>query len=107
MDFDIEMGNKSICTLVGRGTVTFQRELGKTFILTNIFFIPRMTKNLIAVLAIWDKGYDVLFKGPKLYIQPRGLKHAWMIGIMTCKLYRLQFESPQALISSSKGRVVA
>jgi transposase InsO family protein len=61
-----------------------------------------MTKNLISISVLQDKGYDVLFRGPKVYIQPRGSKQAKMIGIRSRKLYRLQFESPQALISNNK-----
>jgi hypothetical protein len=47
--------------------------------------------------------YDVLFKGLKVYIQPRGLKQAKMVEIMTRKLYRLQFELPQDLVSNNKN----
>jgi hypothetical protein len=36
MTFDIQMGNKSKCTPVEQGTVTFQRESGKTFSFTNV-----------------------------------------------------------------------
>jgi hypothetical protein len=82
--------------------VTFQRASDKTFSFTDVLYVPGMTKNLISVLALQDKGYDVSFRGPKVYIQPRGSKHAKMIGMRPCKLYRLQFESPQVLISSSK-----
>jgi hypothetical protein len=102
MNFDMEMGNKSKCTPVGRGIVTIQRESGKTFNFTNVLYVPGMTKNLISVSAHQDRGYDVSFRGPKVYIQPRGSKQAKMVGIESRKLYRLQFESPQALINSSK-----
>jgi hypothetical protein len=61
-----------------------------------------MTKNLISISTLQDKGYDVSFKGNKVYIQPRGSKQAEMIGIKSCKLYRLQFESPQASINNTK-----
>jgi len=68
MTFDIQMGNKSKCTPVGRGTVTFQRESSKTFSFTNVLYVPGMTKNLISFLALQDKGYDVSFEGNKVYI---------------------------------------
>jgi hypothetical protein len=54
-----------------------------------------MTTNLISVLALQDKWYDVSFRGPKVYIHPRGSKQTKMIGIKSRKLYKLQFESPQ------------
>jgi hypothetical protein len=74
MDFDIEMGNNSKCTSVGQGIVTFQRESGKTFSFTNVFFIPGMKKNLISVSVLRDRRYDVLFRGLKVYIHLNGSK---------------------------------
>jgi hypothetical protein len=44
----------------------------------------------------------VSFRANKVYIQPKGSKQAKMIGIRPRKLYRLQFESPRALINSTK-----
>ena len=86
MTFNIEMGNKSKCTPVGRGIVTFQRESGKTFSFTNVLFVRGMTKNPISVSVLQYKGYDVSFKGPKVYIHPKGSKQAKMIGIKSSKL---------------------
>lgn len=37
MEFQIEMGNKSKCTPVGRGIVIFQRESGKKTSFTDVF----------------------------------------------------------------------
>jgi hypothetical protein len=68
----------------------------------DVLYIPRMTKNLISISTLEDKGYDVSFRVPKVYIQPKGSKQAKMIGIRSRKLYRLQFESPQALIGGNK-----
>jgi transposase InsO family protein len=67
-----------------------------------VLYVPGMTKNLISVLSLKDKGYDVSFRGDKVYIQPRGSRQAKMIGIRSCKLYRLQFESPEALVTNTK-----
>jgi len=61
-----------------------------------------MTKKLILVSKIHEKGYDASFRGYKVYIHPRGSKKAKMVGIRSCKLYRLQFESPRALIGRTK-----
>jgi hypothetical protein len=76
MTFDIEMGNKSKCTPVGQGTITFQRESSKIFSFTNVLFVPGITKNLISISALQDKRYDVSLRGPKVNIQPRGSKKA-------------------------------
>ena len=54
MNFLIEMGNKSKCTLVGRGTVTFQRESGKNISFSDVLHVPGLTKNLILVSVFQD-----------------------------------------------------
>jgi len=38
--FQIQMGNKSKCTLVGRGIVTFQRESDKNINVTDVLHVP-------------------------------------------------------------------
>ena len=60
------MGNKSKCTPVGRGTVIFQRESSNKFSFLDVFHVLGMTKNLILVSTLQDKGYGVLFRGPRV-----------------------------------------
>jgi hypothetical protein len=62
MNFDIHMRNNSKCTLVGRGIITFQRESSNNFIFTNVLYVLGMTENLILVLVLHEKGYDVSFR---------------------------------------------
>ena len=39
-----------------------------------------------------------------MYIQPQGTSHAKLIGVTMNKLYRLQFNSPKALVRSNSNR---
>lgn len=40
MDFQITMGNRMKCTLVGRGTITFQMKAGTSIRATNVLHVP-------------------------------------------------------------------
>jgi len=60
-----------------------------------------MGMNLIFVSQLQDKGYDVYFIGNRVYVKhPRWKKRA-QIGTRSNRLYKLQLESPVALISSN------
>jgi len=48
-NFQITMGNKAKCTLVGRGTIAFQTESGKRLCATNVLHVPRLGMNLLSV----------------------------------------------------------
>jgi hypothetical protein len=61
MDLVIEMGNNAKCRVVGHGTMTFQRESGKPLIVRDVLYVPGMTKNLISVSTLEDRGYVVSF----------------------------------------------
>ena len=47
MDFQINMGNKTKCTPVGRGTINFQMEAGTSIRATNVLHVPELGMNLI------------------------------------------------------------
>jgi hypothetical protein len=46
----------------GVGTVSFQRESGKPLRFTYVLYVPGLTKNLISVSALEDRGYEVNFR---------------------------------------------
>jgi transposase InsO family protein len=101
MDLVIEMGNNAKCRATGHGTVTFQRESGKPLMVRDILYVPGMTKNLISVSTLEDRGYVVSFQDGRVYIQPKDSKTAKVIGVRREKLYKLQFELARALVSSA------
>jgi hypothetical protein len=82
--------------------VSFQRELGKPLRFANILYVPGLTKNLISVSTLEDKGFEVTFRGEKVYILPKGstTKMDKVIGVCSENVYRLHFEPAKALVSS-------
>jgi hypothetical protein len=101
MDLYIEMGNNSKCQATSHGTVTFQREIGKPLMVKDVLHVPGMTKNLILVSALEDRGYVVTFQDERVYIRTKDSKTTKLIGVRGEKLYRLQFEPSRALVSST------
>eukprot|EP00253_Pinus_taeda_P027262 PITA_27262 len=101
MDFQITMGNRTKCTPVGRDTIAFQTEAVTSIQATNVLHVPGLGMNLISVSQLQDKGYDVYFIRKKVYVKHPGWKRKKKIGVRSNKLYRLQLESPMALIGSN------
>ena len=49
MNFQITMGNKAKCTLVGRGTIVFQTKAGERLRATNVMHVSGLGMNLFSV----------------------------------------------------------
>ena len=54
-------------------------------------YTPSMTKNLISVATIDDKGYIVNFVEAKVYIQPKNSRTIKVIRVRKGNLSKLQF----------------
>jgi hypothetical protein len=103
MNIHIELGDNACYKVQGIGTVSFQRESGKPLHFVDVLYVPGLTKNLISVSTLEDKGFEVTFHGGKVYIRPKGstTKMDKVIGVRSDKVYRLHFEPVKALVSSN------
>jgi hypothetical protein len=81
MDLVIEMGNNAKCREAGHGTITFQKESEKPLMVRDVLNVPSMTKNLISISALEDRGYVVSFLNERVYIRPKDSKTTKMIGV--------------------------
>ena len=41
--------------------MSFQREFQQPMVVRDVFYVPRLKKNLISVSTIEDRGYEVVF----------------------------------------------
>ena len=57
----IEMGDDGRYSATGIRTISFERECGKPFILKDVMHVQGLKKNLIYVVMLEYKGYDVVF----------------------------------------------
>ena len=57
----IKMGDDGRYNATGIGTISFERESRKPFILKDVMHVLGLKKNLISVVMLEDKGYDAVF----------------------------------------------
>ena len=84
------MGDDAWYRAHGVGTVSFERESGKPLSFANVLYVPGLTKNLISVSTLEDKGYQVKFHDHRVYIRPKGSDRSLyrVIGRRRGKVYR-------------------
>jgi hypothetical protein len=103
VNLHIELGNDARYKAQGIGTMMFQREFGKFLRFIDVLYVPGLTKNLISTSTLEDKGFEVTFRGGKVYIRLKGstAKMDKVIGVRNEKVYKLQVESTKALVKVS------
>ena len=90
----------------------FRGSLENPSVLLICCIILGLTKNLISVSTLEDKGYQVKFRDHRVYIRPKGSDRSLdrVIGRRSGKVYKLHFEPTKALVISSnisQGCIVA
>ena len=83
--------------------MSFERESGKPLSFADVLYVLGLTKNLISVSTLEDKGYHVKFHDHKVYIRPKGSDRTLdqVIGRRSEKVYRLHFDSAKVLVNKS------
>ena len=64
----------------------------------DVLHVRGMTSNLVAVSALGDEGYDVIFSRGRVYIKKYGSSERIEIGIRDGGLYRLTTKLLKALV---------
>ena len=44
------------------GTITFQRDSGSPLKIADVLYVPGLRKNLVSVVVLEDRGYEVMFR---------------------------------------------
>eukprot|EP00253_Pinus_taeda_P033619 PITA_33619 len=76
----IEMGNEEKYIVSSVGTIVFQREHGACITLTNVKYVPRLKKNLVSIVMLEEKGYDVVFSKGKVFLRHITMRQVKQIG---------------------------
>ena len=85
----IEMGDDGRYSETGIGTISFERESSKPFVLKEVMHVPGLRKNLISVAMLEDKGYDVVFSEGKAFLRSKATCETQRIGVRVKNLYQL------------------
>ena len=104
-DVEVVLGDDSAVIVVGRGTITFQRESMSPIVLRDVLYVPGLKKNLVSISMIEDRGLGVSFLDGHVHVFPKttGQSASYTIGVKYGKLYKLLFQ-PQHALAHSSGR---
>lgn len=89
MHIHIELGDDGQYETRGVGTGIFQKELGNPLHLIDIQYVLGLTQNLVSVATFEDKGYDVIFKRDKVYLQHLASRCKKKISVRVKNIYKL------------------
>ena len=68
LQMHIEMGNDGRYSATDIGTITFERESSKPFQLKDVMHVLGLKKNLVSVVMLEDRGYDIVFSDEKYFL---------------------------------------
>lgn len=77
----IELGDDGRYLTKGMGTVSFDREFGKSFHLMDVLYVLDLKKNLDSVSTLEETGYDVIFSRGKAYLKHLEFEAMKQIGV--------------------------
>ena len=101
----IDMGDDGRYSATGIGTISFERESGKPFLLKEVMHVPGLKNNLISLVTLEDKGYDVVFSEGKDFLHSKKTGETRKIGVRVKNLYQLQVDGYTAMACKAEGVV--
>eukprot|EP00253_Pinus_taeda_P025393 PITA_25393 len=99
----IKMGDDGRYSATGIGTISFEMESGKPFVLKEVMHLPGLKKNLILVAMLEDKGYDVVFSEGKAFLRSKTTGETQKIGFRVRNLYQLHVYGCTAMAGNAEG----
>ena len=67
------IGNSSIATIKGKGTMDLEFTFGKIVSLTNVFHVPEVRKNLVSGSFLNKHGFKLVFESDKFILSKGGI----------------------------------
>lgn len=108
----IEMGDDGRYNATGIRTIYCERESGKPFILKDVMHVRGLKKNLISVVMLEYKGYDVVFSKGKAFLRSKATGETQRIGVQVKNLYQLHVDGcavmegkAEAVVSWDEGEL--
>ena len=102
LQMHIEMGDNGLYSATRIGSITFERDLGKPFLLKDVMHVPGLKKNLVSIAMLEDKGYDIGFRNGKYFLRHKTMGQPKRIGIRVKNLYKLEVEGCAAMMGKAE-----
>eukprot|EP00253_Pinus_taeda_P014185 PITA_14185 len=98
----IEMGNDGRYSVTSIGTISFERESGKPIVLKEVMHVPGLKNNLIFVVMLEDKGYDVVFSEGKAFLRSKTTGQTQKIRVRVKNIYQLHVDGYTAMACKAR-----
>ena len=102
LQMHIEMGDDGWYNATDIGTITFERELGKLFLLKDVMHVPDLKKNLVSVAMLEDRGYDVFFSDGKAFLRHKTTGQTKRIGIWVKNIYKMEVDGCTVMVGKEE-----
>ena len=89
----IALGNDEKYSVLGVGTIIFQREHGSRITLTDVKYVPGLKRKLVSIVMLEDRGYDVVFREGKVFLRHIITRQVKQIGSRVKNLYALEVQA--------------
>eukprot|EP00253_Pinus_taeda_P023729 PITA_23729 len=97
-NLEIVLGDNMKYPGKGVGNVSLKLNQGNMIHLQVVLYVPNLRKNLVSILAMEDKGYEVTFSDGKVRVWKNNVKDAFTLGFQVDSLYQVG-QSPLGVMS--------
>jgi len=98
----IAMGNDEKYSVPGVDTVVFQREHGARITLTDVKYVPGLKRNLVSIVMLEDRGYDVVFSKGSVFLRHIITRQVKKIDSRAKNLYALEVQDACTALRSKE-----
>ena len=88
-NLEIILGDNATYPMKGTGTMTLHLSQGQVLRLQDILYVPNLKKNLVSILVMEVKGFNVAFIDGKVLMWKNSFKEAISIGFRVDTLYQV------------------
>ena len=99
----VRFGDGSIARIEGIGTVIFSCKTGEHRAITNVYYLPNLTANIISVGQLDESGYQVLVEGGVMRVRDEERRLLAKIHRNPGRLYVLDVNIAQPVCLAARG----
>ena len=97
-----KMGDDGRYSVTTIGTITFERDSSKPFLLKDVMHVLGLKKNLVSVTMLEDRGCDVVFNEGKYFLRHKTTSQTKRIGIRVKNRYKLEVDGYAAMMGKEE-----
>ena len=99
----VRFGDGSVARIEGIGTVIFSCKTGEHRAITNVYYLPNLTANIISIGQLDESGYQVLVEGGVMRVRDEERRLLAKIHRNPGRLYVLDVNIAQPVCLAARG----